>query len=267
MDPIISPRFSTVLAVRDQEGHPSGTRIMPSRHYSRDDSPIVPVESCTLIDHTINRSFHGSMDRSRSVCFCHSSSILTVDLEFLFRSHCRTLRVVQHLAGDAHLLITKLVGSTSLAVRVYHHHQYHPPSDYRDDHGITSHDSLQTFYDSYQMAVVFIVASTSSTVSGSDPCDDESNPSSMMSLLNDPSSLFHTAQRLACHATLQQTSKVINAMPRKRSSRRSCNVVLHHGILFSPFHSLRHLGPEKAQTGSRVSCPFCRCRPGDTSDH
>ena len=121
---------------------------------------------------------------------------LIIDLEFLFRSQCRNLRIVQHLAGDAHLLLTKVHGSTSsLAIRVYNDNGHEASC---------SHDrSIQTFFQTYQMAVLFVVASSSS-----------SSSTSMSSMLNDPSSLFHRAQKLACQAIASHASnKKVRGIP------------------------------------------------------
>ncbi len=93
-----------------------------------------------------------------------------LDLEFLLRSYCQKIRVVERLYGEAHLLITKVANTiSSLAIRVCE------TEDESDD------ATVAKFFDSFQMAVVFFVLPTKH----------------MHILLDDINSSFHRAQRLA----------------------------------------------------------------------
>lgn len=104
-----------------------------------------------------------------------------LDLEFLLRSHCQKLRVLEKLHGNAHLLIPKVEGcSTSLAMRVYH--ECDVSSSSNNTHNNFDTDCLQHFFQSFQLAVVFFILPTGKT---------------QQAQLDDPNSSFHCAQRLA----------------------------------------------------------------------
>lgn len=120
--------------------------------------------------------------------------IIIPDLEFLCRSQCRNLRIVKSLAGEAHLLIIKFIGPTSLAIRMY----------YADETSSEAAESLGGFFQTYQMAIVFVVASFAqdganthhTTAAGSTAT---TGATITQSLLNDAESLFQVAQERAAY--------------------------------------------------------------------
>jgi len=89
--------------------------------------------------------------RFKTILSARSNNVRPSDLELLLRSHCRTIKVVESLAGGAHLLIPGVVGG-SLAIRVYF------PSDLEArTEGSTFGQSIATFLESYQLAVLLFI--------------------------------------------------------------------------------------------------------------
>lgn len=159
-----TPQFSSILSARANDGRPSGK------------SPFRLPETASKLP--LSRLNHAK----------------TKDLEYLLRSHCQRLRVVQNLSG-AHLMIN---AEQSIAVRAYFSYDLDALSKetgettttHCDDIQTNDFDGLSSFLKFKVSIILFIL-----------PVEEQRRQ------LGDLNSFFHRSQRIvATHAKKNQVS-------------------------------------------------------------
>ena len=85
--------------------------------------------------------------------FCNDTNASSTDLELRLRPLAQKIRIVERLAGNAHLMVP---GSPSLAVRIYTNEDMAKLEENINDSG-DDVDGLQQFRDSFEHSMVFFV--------------------------------------------------------------------------------------------------------------